>query len=194
MEPTRPNPIKSAAPIPDEGRVRKSTLQTVVSEALEAKPSEASPLKKSRITPDYVYSKVEEFFIGDNKIVPPVSYYGEMKDGLPNGKGSLIDSRGFLQYEGELKAGKVNGSGKFYGADGSGDLSFEGICENGEISRGKSYRDRNQLAYEGEFRNDRPNGSGVIYFRDGRRYEGHVKTIDDSVYPDGYGIMYPRKS
>jgi len=75
-------------------------------------------------------------------------YTGEIKDGKPNGHGTLTadaDNR----YEGDFVDGRIEGRGKLYLPDGS--------------------------VYEGEFKKNLINGYGVIVAKDGTRYEGQWK-------------------
>ena len=76
-------------------------------------------------------------------------YVGEVKNGKPNGKGTLIYPDKGGKYEGEWKNGKYHGNGKLTYYDG-------GI-------------------YIGEFKNGKCNGYGEFKVRGGQKYSGNWK-------------------
>ena len=89
-------------------------------------------------------------------------YIGEVKNGVPDGRGKLI-----------------------YGGDLTGDI-YEGDFKNGEPDGKGKYCHRNGNIYEGDMVKDKANGRGIFYFKDGRRFEGEFKA--DS--REGKGIFY----
>ena len=89
-------------------------------------------------------------------------YTGEVKNGVPDGRGKL-DYSGIYKgdrYEGDFRNGVPNGKGIYYHSNGN--------------------------IYEGSFRNDKANGKGIFYFNNGNRYEGDF--VDDG--KEGKGIYY----
>ena len=103
-------------------------------------------------------------------------YYGEVKDGLPNGRGRMyIESRD--TYDGEFKNGAFHGNGKYYLA---GRLSYHGEWRDG-VKHGKGdewFEDGGK--YIGTYKDGIPHGEGIFVFphdrKDGARsYEGGVK-------------------
>ena len=89
-------------------------------------------------------------------------FIGEVKDGIPNGRGKII-------YTNELK----------------GDI-YEGDFKNGEPEGKGTYYHRNGNIYSGDFKNDKACGKGIFYNKDGSRYEGDW--VDDAWH--GKGIRY----
>ena len=113
-------------------------------------------------------------------------YYGEVKDGLPNGKGRMyIESRD--TYDGEFKNGVFHGKGKYYLA---GRLSYHGEWKNG-VKHGKGdewFEDGGK--YIGTYKDGIPHGDGIFVFphdrKDGARsYEGGVR----NGIPSGKGSL-----
>lgn len=77
------------------------------------------------------------------------NYTGELKNGLPHGKGKLIYPNGDIYKEGIFSDGNLHGIGKM-------------IYENGDI-------------YEGYFKHGSRDGQGIYKFHDGNIYEGEYK-------------------
>lgn len=119
-------------------------------------------------------------------------YYGEFKNDLFNGKGTLITSE--FNYVGNFKDGKKEGFGKitfenndsyegeFLADDfhGQGTFnfneskeSFTGLFENHKFKKGK-YSYRNGNVYEGEFFEGQPKGKGKFTLVDGSYFEGTI--------------------
>jgi len=100
--------------------------------------------------------KIETITTEDGK------YIGEIKNGVPNGRGKLYYT-GHLEgdfYEGDFKNGDPDGKGKYY-------------HRNGNI-------------YEGDFVKDKADGKGIFYSNNGNRYEGEFKADNR----EGKGIYY----
>ncbi|OUS76038.1 hypothetical protein B1748_14600 [Paenibacillus sp. MY03] len=74
-------------------------------------------------------------------------YFGDQKDGVPNGKGRLL-YKGTLFYEGDFNNGIVEGNGIMY-----------------DVEDTTSY-------YDGPFLNNRPQGEGKMVYSGGSYYEG----------------------
>ena len=109
-------------------------------------------------------SKDNEFL--NNKIATLTFDYGkftgEIKDGVPNGRGKL-------DYTGSLKGDR-----------------YEGEFKNGEPEGKGTYYHRNGNIYSGDLKNDKAYGKGIFYFHDGKRYEGDF--VNDARH--GKGIIY----
>ena len=121
-------------------------------------------------------------------------YLGEMKNGVPDGKGtlnSIFDGMGYT-YVGEFKRGKKNGRGNLsskdnkynydgawkddkkngvgtlfdYGDKYTGDFMDDKYCGNGTLCG------KNGEIYECEFRDGKPNGFGRVTLVNGDVYTG----------------------
>ena len=121
---------------------------------------------KTEIINKFNSNSKENYQLMDKKIATITYDYGiftgEIKDGIPNGKG-IINYTGQLQgdkYEGEFKNGEPEGKGIYY-------------HRNGNI-------------YSGDFKKDKAYGKGIFYSRDGDRYEGDW--VNDCKH--GKGIIY----
>ncbi len=89
-------------------------------------------------------------------------YTGEIKNGIPDGRGKLIYNGVYDGdiYQGDFKNGKPDGKGIYYHHNGN--------------------------RYEGDFKNDKADGKGIFYFANGNRYEGDWK--EDA--REGQGTLY----
>ncbi|WP_069649763.1 hypothetical protein [Caloranaerobacter ferrireducens] len=124
-----------------------------------------------------------------------VYYSGEMKDGLPHGKGKLYWEDGTLLYEGEFKEGEVTGVGKSYFLTGG--VSQIGNWKNG-ILDGKvvTYYENGQICYDGYYKDGMPHGYGISYYEDGSlEYDGEWDegyAIDGKIFrlEDGTKVRY----
>ena len=136
-----------------------TNLNKVVIEELNKSNNEAEP---SLIQNE---NKIMNIMIEDGK------YIGEIKNGIPNGRGKLFYT-GNLEgdiYEGEFKDGEPDGKGKYCHRNGNiyvGDFikdkaDGKGIfyCNNGD-------------RYEGDFKKDAREGKGIFYFANGDRMMG----------------------
>lgn len=209
-----------------QNRGVKNPFENLVADALEDTQQTGSPLKKGRVTqgevsknPDYTY--LENYFynrpILDLNL--PASYFGELKNGLPDGKGKLFDAKGDLIYEGEFYGGKVHGAGKLFTSKNTGIVHykdgsyFEGKFEfinNMLEGKGKLFHPNGRLEYEGDFSRGIKHGIGILYRENSFRYEGEFKNgllhgkgkiIDPSGkiihegefsggLPNGFGVSY----
>lgn len=95
-----------------------------------------------------------------------VYYTGEMKNGVPHGKGELHWKDGKLLYEGEFQDGKVTGHGKAYFL--SGGISAVGYRVDG-ILQGDvtTYFENGQVEFKGMYKNGLPHGYGSAFDSDG---------------------------
>jgi|SaaInlStandDraft_3_1057020.scaffolds.fasta_scaffold04672_4 hypothetical protein len=166
------------------------------------------PILESAITGRFCFNEVDNscgvsgsFLDGLSDIVKleladGSSYEGQVKRGLPHGKGVQIYSnevdnpRFFNRYEGEWKNGHPDGVGKAYHSSGTyytgewkdGDLygqgsmiyfngaRFDGRFEYGEASNG-FYRYENGGQYIGDMKGGEPHGKGRRTELDGSYYE-----------------------
>ncbi len=139
-------------------------------------------------------------------------YKGEIKNGKPNGQGTLTFDDG-SRHVGEWKNGKRDGKGIFYSSSGvespgvwmNGSLQFSSTpassCKvqttfgtlyisgdaffNG-ISWSKTKSDFKDCVYKGDIKNGVPHGQGNLTFDDGAKYIGEWKNGKR----DGKGIFY----
>lgn len=95
------------------------------------------------------------------------SYFGEWKNGVPNGYGKFKTSK--YDYEGMWADGKINGEGVIRYANG--DVYDGEFIDNRRFGRGQ-YKFKNGNEYNGEFIDGLFNGLGFYYYRDGCFYEG----------------------
>jgi len=119
-------------------------------------------------------------------------FEGEMKDGKPNGRGTVTDSRGTYQ-KGEWRNGVVyRVSGTCVLPDGTkevGTWNYDGTKCGGTIwfPDGRIYKG-DWVIVEGKA--DLPFGTGAMTWPDGRQYAGHfvdgkMDGVGKMTYPDG---------
>ena len=119
-------------------------------------------------------------------------YEGEMKDGKPDGRGTLTDARGTYQ-KGEWRNGVLyRASGTCVFPDGTkeeGTWNNDGSKSGGTISwpDGRTYKG-DWVVVDGQ--PDLPYGMGTMTWPDGREYAGHFANgkMDGAgkmTYPDG---------
>ncbi len=106
----------------------------------------------------------------DNVIV----YRGEVKNGLPNGQGTLTLSV-TIKYVGEFKDGKRNGQGTFTLPDGE---KYVGQYKDDKMHGQGTYTFPSGEKYVGEFKDGLFNGQGTFTFADGRVKSGLWKDGD----------------
>ena len=97
---------------------------------------------------------------GDGKVQP--KYKGEIKNGKPNGQGTITYPDGD-KYVGKWRDGLKNGQGTYTWSDGD--------------------------KYVGEWKDGEQNGQGTYIYHDGRKYEGEWKDgkIWNGTVYDKYG-------
>ena len=109
-------------------------------------------------------------------------YMGDMKNGLPDGNGTLntiLDGMGYT-YVGEFKNGKKEGKGNFSSKDNK--YNYDGGWRNDKkngVGTLFDYGDK----YTGDFRDDKYNGNGTLCGKNGQIYECEFKNGK----PDGLG-------
>ena len=95
-------------------------------------------------------------------------YFGQVKNGLPEGKGTMYWTNGD-RYEGEWKNGLKEGRGIMYWNNGN---RYEGDFRNGgQEGKGICYYS-NGDRYEGDWKNDKKEGQGIYYYNNGDRSMG----------------------
>src|SRR3990167_1203972 len=133
-------------------------------------------------------------------------YSGQLKDGLPSGKGTLVlfssgqvfegeFQRGKLQnrgryldyiraeqFHGQFVDGKINGQG-FHKAEGK--WTYEGNFVDGKYQGFGTFLYEHQGKYSGEFKDGKFEGKGRLYTPDGEFIEGQFKDY----LPDGPVVL-----
>jgi hypothetical protein len=148
-----------------------------------------------------------------NTLPGGAKYVGEMKDGKPDGTGTLIKTNGEM-YVGEFKNGLPNGNVTHTWPDGG---EYIGQVMSGLPHGHGTYKTPAGTNAQGEWRHGKPytvsgmkilpdgtrevgvwnyagtRSGGTITWKDGRRYEGDWKVVvGKSDLPDGHGKMtYP---
>ena len=134
-------------------------------------------------------------------------YKGQLSNGIPDGKGLIIDTNGNVIFDGEWEKGKMNGLGVSFNPSSTYVGQFENNIENGkgivytkngtilidgefsngiEKANGKMYHPDGTISYEGELVNLLPNGLGTQFENNGRKYYGYFKDNQRN----GHGIVY----
>ena len=96
------------------------------------------------------------------------SFKGRWSEGVPDIYG-IYEVEGQYQYIGEIKAGVIEGRGKLIENDGD---SFVGTFKQGILSGLGTVRYSNGSTFNGTLLNFEPNGEGKILFSDGSSYSG----------------------
>ena len=99
-------------------------------------------------------------------------YKGDVKNGVPNGLGIMIDNIGG-KYIGEWKDGLFHGQGKFTSLNGS--MYYVGGYKKGKRDGQGVLTFLDGLKYEGEFKDGKWNGQGTLSSLNGRKYVGEYK-------------------
>ena len=108
-----------------------------------------------------------------------LTYFGEFKEGKPNGQGTEIYSDG-AKYVGEWKDDKRYGQGTYTWPDGAKYVGeFKDDFSNGQ----GTYIYTNGDKYVGEFKDDKRYGQGTYTWSDGRQFVGEWK--DDKRHGQG---------
>jgi len=98
-------------------------------------------------------------------------YEGEIKNGLPNGQGTVTLNDG-EKYVGEWKDGKNYGQGTFYYTDGS---VYVGELKGGERNGQGTFTWSDGHKYVGEYKDGNNYGQGTYTFKKGNKYVGGWK-------------------
>ena len=98
-------------------------------------------------------------------------YFGQVVNGLKEGKGNMIYSNGD-RYDGFFKNDFKEGKGILYYNNGN---RYEGEFKNGfKEGKGIMYYN-NGDRYEGDFKNDLKEGKGIVYFCNGDKMIGEYQ-------------------
>ena len=103
---------------------------------------------------------------------PYARYEGEVRDGLPHGRGTMTWNNGTRYYEGEWQAGKKHGQGIRTWPDGT---RYEGGWRNDEHHGQGTKTYPNGARYEGKWRDGEYHGRGTYTWANGNRYEGEIR-------------------
>ncbi len=151
--------------------------------------SKVEPIKKPKIVTLYI-SKDDWFndLRSDRKswkirriLDSDTMYVGEVRNGLPNGRGTSTYSNG-EKYVGEFKDGKMNGQGTYTFANGRkyvGEYKDDKQHGQGTITSADGEK------YVGEFKDRKYHGQGTFTWLDGRKYVGEWKNY----LPNGQGTL-----
>lgn len=101
--------------------------------------------------------------------------WGEFKNGIPEGQGTLFFQDGNVSYQGEIYMFSPHGRGKEYREDGT--LKYEGDFVKGRrTGTGKEYNKAQVLIYEGGIERDQYQGVGALYTSEGKLiYHGEFR-------------------
>ena len=119
------------------------------------------------------------------------TYIGEIKDGIPHGKGKEVHSDG-RTFIGEFKKGMPNGRIEYFNPKEKDSMIWYGYVKNYERIRGtetypvKKKRKIDGFTYIGQFKNGKYNGKGLVFMDDGFKYYGEWKNS----MKNGVGIQY----
>ena len=106
---------------------------------------------------------------GDEKT--QAKYIGEVKNGIPDGRGTLTDIDG-NKYVGEFTDGDPNGQGTLTLSDGS---IYVGQWKDGKWHGQGTLTWSNGNQYVGEYENGLADGQGTLTKTDGSKYVGEYK-------------------
>ena len=95
-------------------------------------------------------------------------YVGEIRNGVPNGQGTLTSPNG-LMYVGEFKNGKGHGQGTFTSPDG---IQYHGEWKDGKIDGQGTLTSPDGKKYDGEWKDNKMDGQGTMVYPDGGKYVG----------------------
>lgn len=112
-------------------------------------------------------------------------YYGELRNGIPNGQGSLARTKSDgskWYYKGSFKAGKTDGYGVATWSDGA---SYKGSYKAGRYDGYGVFTWSSGDLYKGSFKVGKMDGYGVYMRFDGSSYKGNLKANVE----DGYGVF-----
>lgn len=97
-------------------------------------------------------------------------YVGELKDGLPEGKGTYTWANG--TYEGDFKGGYKHGFGVILWPDGA---KYVGMFQHDKQNGKGEFTWPDGDKYVGDFRDNIIDGNGTYIWRDGAKYTGQFK-------------------
>ena len=109
-------------------------------------------------------------------------YNGPLKDGLPNGNGTLIFKNGDL-YTGEFKNGIIEGEGEYISVNGE---VYKGHFIDGERDGKGECKYQRGESYDGSWKKNKKDGKGKYIFSNGDFYQGDFQ---EDMF-DGQGIFF----
>lgn len=98
-------------------------------------------------------------------------YFGKVKNGVPDGQGSYIESNG-TRYVGEFKNGSRSGEGTLTETDGS---RYVGEWKDNSFNGQGSLTGSDGTRYVGQLKDNRFHGQGTLTLKDGTRYVGQFQ-------------------
>ena len=98
-------------------------------------------------------------------------YYGQSKDGKPNGTGVLICANGD-KYTGSFLDGNIHGKGRIDYVDGS---NYIGTWENNQRHGHGTLVNKEVGKYTGEFKLNRAHGRGITEYKNGDYHSGEYR-------------------
>lgn len=102
-------------------------------------------------------------------------YVGQIKEGLPHGKGKLIyapNAESYKSYEGDFVQGRREGTGKAIWTTGK---QYQGEWENDKRSGDGFLISPEGDTYRGQWADDKMCGRGVYKYVNGEQYEGQMR-------------------
>ena len=113
-------------------------------------------------------------------------YFGQIIEGLRQGRGRTQMENGVTAYEGDYRDDKRDGFGTYYYKCGK--ICYVGEWkENHRDGVGVSFRAADSTIHVGQWENDKPIGTGSIFDRDGNlRYAGRIENGERQ----GAGVAY----
>ena len=98
-------------------------------------------------------------------------YIGDLKNGLPDGKGIRYTPDGKIRYKGDFVNGCSQGIGKLIWENGE---YYEGAYVNNKRhGKGKVFYSNGKVKYDGDFANDKYDGYGQYIWENGDYYIGY---------------------
>ena len=98
-------------------------------------------------------------------------YVGNLKNGLPDGKGTRYTPDGKIRYKGDFVNGCSQGIGKLIWENGE---YYEGAYVNNKRhGKGKVFYSNGKVKYDGDFANDKYDGYGKYIWENGDYYIGY---------------------
>lgn len=112
-----------------------------------------------------------------------IAYYGEVKNGMANGRGTLYTKDGEIRYEGMFQDNEYSDIGILYNENSVYQGEFEKNQYEGE---GILYDLNGCKEYEGEFHNGAKSGKGMLYDQNQVVFTGNFQK-DKIIYQDFLG-------
>lgn len=171
--------MSSAQVLPNFKKAEQSKQKTETTNPSSLKKVESgysNKSKKKKITNGYV----ENYPWEDNSYDSfyHAYYTGDIRNGLPNGKGKSYDNYNTVRYIGNFIDGKYSNGTEYF----LGYKVFEGTYdEKGDRSYGKEYQyQSDKIRYEGGFKNGYYNGMGKFYL------SGDISSIQEGEFVNNY--------